>query len=63
MPRTRRIHQLIFKLNLNVTSVPRDQYRIDLLFDGEWNEVFNSDAIEFDGSSVLTAYMHAELLP
>jgi 1,4-alpha-glucan branching enzyme len=35
---------------LNLTSVPRPSYRVGVLSDGEWEEIFNSDDVRFYGS-------------
>jgi 1,4-alpha-glucan branching enzyme len=35
---------------LNLTPVPRTSYRVGVLSEGDWKEVFNSDSEEFGGS-------------
>jgi 1,4-alpha-glucan branching enzyme len=45
---------------MNMTPVPRDNYRIGLPFGGAWNEELNSDDIVFGGSGVTNGYVHAE---
>jgi 1,4-alpha-glucan branching enzyme len=42
--------QLVIALNL--TPVPRHNYRVGLPFDGTWTEIFNSDILEYYGSGV-----------
>jgi 1,4-alpha-glucan branching enzyme len=37
---------------LNLTPVPRENYRIGVDLEGYWREVFNSDRIEYGGSGV-----------
>ncbi|HEV7350598.1 1,4-alpha-glucan branching protein GlgB [Telluribacter sp.] len=38
---------------LNLTPIPRQQYRIGIPTKGEWKEIFNSDSPEFFGSGTL----------
>ena len=37
---------------LNATPVPRENYRLGVPVDGRWDEIFNSDAVQFGGSGV-----------
>ncbi len=41
---------------LNLTPVPRSDYRVGVLSEGDWSEVFNSDATDFGGSGVSNPY-------
>jgi 1,4-alpha-glucan branching enzyme len=45
---------------LNMTPVPRENYRIGLPSGGAWSEALNSDDIVFGGSGVINGYVHAE---
>ena len=48
----------------NFTPVVRHDYRVGVPFNGEWKEIFNSDAMEFGGSGVgNTGSVWAEELP
>jgi 1,4-alpha-glucan branching enzyme len=38
---------------LNLTPVPRKGYRVGVISDGDWQEIFNSDAASFGGSGVI----------
>lgn len=38
---------------LNLTPVPRSAYRVGVLSDGEWAEIFNSDDTRFYGSGMI----------
>lgn len=48
---------------MNLTPVPRQDYRIGLPHNGEWKEVLNSDDIAFGGTGQFTANIKAEDLP
>jgi 1,4-alpha-glucan branching enzyme len=38
---------------LNLTPVPRKSYRVGVLSEGDWKEIFNSDAEAFYGSGII----------
>jgi 1,4-alpha-glucan branching enzyme len=38
---------------LNLTPIPRKGYRVGVLSDGNWQEIFNSDAELFQGSGII----------
>ncbi|MCF2489027.1 1,4-alpha-glucan branching protein GlgB [Dyadobacter sp. CY347] len=40
---------------LNLTPIPRKGYRVGVLTAGSWQEIFNSDQTEFQGSGVVNA--------
>ncbi len=40
---------------LNLTPIPRSGYRVGVLSDGSWAEVFNSDSEQFGGSGKINA--------
>ena len=48
---------------LNLTPMPRHDYRIGLPMHGEWIEVLNSDDTAFGGSGVLNAFVTADNIP
>jgi 1,4-alpha-glucan branching enzyme len=41
---------------LNLTAVPRTGYRVGVLSEGYWEEIFNSDRTEFFGSGMVNAH-------
>lgn len=49
---------------INFAGNPHEHYRIGLPFDGEWEEILNTDDLQFGGSGVInTARLLAEELP
>jgi 1,4-alpha-glucan branching enzyme len=38
---------------LNLTPVPRKSYRVGVMSEGSWQEIFNSDAEKFGGSGII----------
>jgi 1,4-alpha-glucan branching enzyme len=48
---------------MNLTPVPRENYRIGLPHNGEWKEVLNSDDAAFGGTGQFTAQINTESLP
>lgn len=38
---------------LNLTPVPRKSYRVGVISEGNWQEIFNSDAAQFGGSGII----------
>ncbi len=40
---------------LNLTPIPRSSYRVGVLSDGDWEEIFNSDEVRFYGSGMVNA--------
>lgn len=48
---------------LNMTPVPRENYRIGLPFDGKWTEIINSDDSLFYGSNVKNGDVIAQAIP
>jgi 1,4-alpha-glucan branching enzyme len=38
---------------LNMTPVPRENYKVGLFSDGKWKEIFNSDSQKYGGSNVI----------
>lgn len=38
---------------LNLTPVPRKSYRVGVISEGSWQEIFNSDAAQFGGSGII----------
>ena len=48
---------------LNMTPVPRNEYRIGLPSDGEWKEILNSDDEKFYGSGMKNNIVRAEKTP
>src|SRR6185436_7855655 len=48
---------------MNMTPVPRHDYRIGLPMDGIWIEVLNSDDVEFYGSGVKNQTLTAQPIP
>ena len=45
---------------INLTPVPRENYRIGLPTDGKWSEIFNSDATAYWGSGMSNKTIQAE---
>jgi 1,4-alpha-glucan branching enzyme len=45
---------------MNMTPVPRPDYRIGLPSDGDWREVLNSDATAYGGSGIQNSSLHVE---
>ena len=48
---------------MNLTPVPRQDYRIGLPHNGDWKEVLNSDDLAFGGTGQFSANINAEELP
>ena len=38
---------------LNLTPIPRKSYRVGVISEGNWQEIFNSDAAQFGGSGII----------
>jgi 1,4-alpha-glucan branching enzyme len=48
----RKFGEEVFVIVLNLTPVSRDHYRIGVPYEGEYNEIFNSDSTYYAGSNV-----------
>jgi 1,4-alpha-glucan branching enzyme len=48
---------------LNLTPVPRENYRIGLPLDAKWTEVLNTDAMAFGGVNMLNTEVAVEAIP